>query len=176
MTGYKEQLTAAMQTCAQDPATRFVGYGVKIGGRAAGTLRDVPLDQCVETPVAENLMVGLAIGLSLTKLKPIVFIERMDFILNALDAIVNHLSAAKNISRGEFAPAVILRVVIGNKNKPLWTGPTHTQDFTEAVRQMVHFPVLRLTAPEEILPSYQTALAALEHGQSTMLVEHKDLL
>ena len=173
---YKGQLTAAMNLLATDTATRFIGYGVKIGGRAAGTLSAVPDCQLVETPVAENLMVGLATGMSLAGLKPIVFIERMDFILNALDAIVNHLSAARDISCGEFTPAAILRVVVGNKTKPLYTGPTHVQDFTDSVRAMVNFPVLKLTSPDEIVPAYQDALDALSLGRSTMLVEMKDLL
>ena len=176
MSAYKDELTRAMLECSTDPRCRFIGYGVKIGGRALGTLRDVPDRQLMETPVAENLMVGLATGLSLAGLRPVVFIERMDFILNALDAIVNHLAAADKISRGQFRPAVILRVVIGNRHKPLYTGPTHVQDFTEAVRQMVDFPVIRLTLPEQIRPAYHDAMRDLDGGRSTMLVEHKDLI
>lgn len=173
---YKEELTLAMDNLAGDKATRFIGYGVKIGGRALGTLKNVPDAQLVETPVAENLMVGLATGMSLAGLRPLVFIERMDFILNALDAIVNHLSAARKISRGQFHPAAILRVVIGNRHKPLYTGPTHVQDFTEAVRLMVDFPVVRLTEADQIAPAYFEAHEAMWRGRSTMLVEHKDLL
>ena len=173
---YKEQLTLAMDNLAADKATRFIGYGVKIGGRALGTLKNVPDAQLIETPVAENLMVGLATGMSLAGLRPLVFIERMDFILNALDAIVNHLSAASKISRGQFRPAAILRVVVGNRHKPLYTGPTHVQDFTEAVRLMVDFPVVRLTEAGQIAPAYFEAHEGLHCGRSTMLVEHKDLL
>ena len=173
---YREELTLAMDNLAGDKATRFIGYGVKIGGRALGTLKNVPDAQLVETPVAENLMVGLATGMSLAGLRPLVFIERMDFILNALDAIVNHLGAAQRISRGQFRPAAILRVVIGNRHKPLYTGPTHVQDFTEAVRLMVDFPVVRLTEAGQIAPAYFEAHEALWGGRSTMLVEHKDLI
>lgn len=173
---YKEQLTLAMDNLAADKATRFIGYGVKIGGRALATLKNVPDAQLIETPVAENLMVGLATGLSLAGLRPVVFIERMDFILNALDAIVNHLGAAKKISRGQFRPAAILRVVVGNRHKPLYTGPTHVQDFTDAIRLMVDFPVVRLTEPQQIAPAYFEAHEGLHCGRSTMLVEHKDLL
>lgn len=173
---YKEELTLAMDNLAGDKATRFIGYGVKIGGRALGTLKNVPDAQLVETPVAENLMVGLATGMSLAGLRPLVFIERMDFILNALDAIVNHLGAASKISRGQFHPAAILRVVIGNRHKPLYTGPTHVQDFTHAIRLMVDFPVVRLTEAGQIAPAYFEAHEALWRGRSTMLVEHKDLI
>lgn len=173
---YRSELARAMETLAADRAVRFIGYGVKIGGRALGTLKNVADHQLVETPVAENLMVGLATGMSLAGLRPLVFIERMDFILNALDAIVNHLGAARKISRGQFHPAAILRVVIGNRHKPLYTGPTHTQDFTEAIRQMVDFPVVRLTDPDQIAPAYFEAHEALYAGRSTMLVEHKDMI
>ena len=170
---YKGQLTAAINLLAADTCTRFIGYGVKIGGRAAGTLSAVPDCQLVETPVAENLMVGLATGMSLAGLKPVVFIERMDFILNALDAIVNHLGAAQHISCNQFKPAAILRVVIGNKGKPLYTGPTHTQDFTKALRQMIDFPIIELKK-ESVVSEYQGALDRLSVGTSTMLVERKD--
>ena len=61
---YRDELTLAMDNLAADKATRFIGYGVKIGGRALGTLKNVPDAQLIETPVAENLMVGLATGLS----------------------------------------------------------------------------------------------------------------
>lgn len=173
---YKEALTNAMEQLATDPTTRFVGYGVKIGGRALGTLKNIPDHQLIETPVAENLMASMAIGMSLTGLKPIVFIERMDFILNALDAIVNHLSAARKISRGEFTPTVLFRVVVGNKSKPLYTGPTHVQDFTTALQHMVDFPVERLTSEEMIIPNYTHARQNMERGISTILVEYKDLI
>jgi len=169
----KKELTQAMDLLAADPAVRFIGYGVKIGGRAAGTLNNVSDSQLIETPVAENLMVGLATGLSLAGLKPVVFIERMDFILNALDAIVNHLAAAQHISCNQFKPAVILRVVIGNKTKPLYTGPTHTQDFTEALRKMIDFPIVELKK-ESVVSEYQNALHRLNAGTSTMLIERKD--
>jgi pyruvate/2-oxoglutarate/acetoin dehydrogenase E1 component len=98
---YKEQITAAMSLFANDDRARFIGYGLA-NGRAGGTLVGAKPHQIVETPVAENLMTGVAIGLSLSGLRPVVYFERCDFILNALDAIVNHLSAARHISRGEF--------------------------------------------------------------------------
>src|SRR6185436_5999142 len=172
---YKDELTSVMETLAEDPLVRFVGYGVKIGGRAMGTLKNVPDSQLIEMPVAENLMVSFAIGLSLKGLKPVVFIERFDFILNAMDAIVNHLDKIAEISHGEFTPTVILRIVVGNKDKPLFTGKTHTQDFSFGFRQFVKFPVIQLVKPEEITFQYKAAHAFLGR-RSTALVEYKDLM
>jgi len=172
---YKEALIHSMGAMAADPATCFIGYGVKYGGKAMGTLRNVPENQLVETPVAENLMVGVAIGMALKGRKPVVFIERFDFILNAADAIVNHLDKINLISRGEFAPNIIIRVVAGNRNKPLFTGETHVQDFSAAFRAMVGFPVLQCRSAEEVTANYRDAFAGLSR-QSSMLIEYKDLI
>ncbi len=172
---YKDELTKAMESLAQDPLVRFVGYGVKIGGRAGGTLKNVSDSQLIEMPVAENLMVGFAIGLSLKGLKPVVFIERMDFWWNASDAIVNHLDKINQISHGEFTPTMILRIVVGNRNKPLFTGKTHTQDYSPSLRAAVSFPVGNLTDASFIEPAYFRAHDRLV-SESCALIEYKDLM
>lgn len=174
---YKDALRAANAELGRDPRARFIGYGLK-RGRALGTLVDVNDKQIVETPIAENLMIGLAIGLSLKGYMPIVFIERMDFILNALDAIVNHLDKMQRISNGEFAPAVIIRAVVGNKHKPLYTGLPHIQDYTEALKKMLLFSVaiFRITDHERIQPVYDIARRNYIDRLSTLIVEYKDLM
>lgn len=172
---YKEEITLANTRLGYDAKIRYVGYGLK-KGRAGGTIAHVADSQIIETTVAENLMVGLATGLSLAGLKPVVFIERMDFLLNALDALVNHLDKLERLSDGEFRPAAIIRCVVGNKAKPLYTGATHTQDFGEAVALMVSFPVLPLYKAETVAGAYAAAKESLDLGRSTMLIEYKDLL
>jgi pyruvate/2-oxoglutarate/acetoin dehydrogenase E1 component len=163
-----------MTELAKDPLVRFVGYGLKRNG-ASGTLSGVPHSQIVETTVAENLMVGIAIGLSLKGYKPVVFFERFDFILNALDAIVNHADKLSQISDGEFNPAIIYRCVVGNTKKPRFTGPTHTQNFSDAMREMVDFPIKELQDPECVAGMYAHAKHRLDMGCSSMLVERKDI-
>lgn len=172
---YKDALIQGNAKLAADPKTRFIGYGLQ-KGRALGTLKGITDKQIIETPVAENLMVGLAIGLALKGLRPVVFIERMDFILNALDAIVNHLDKIKALSHGEFAPAAIIRAVVGNRHKPLYTGLPHIQDFSEAIGQMVTFPVVQLKEAEQVPAAYRLAEENHVKGVSTLLVEFKDLV
>jgi pyruvate/2-oxoglutarate/acetoin dehydrogenase E1 component len=171
---YKAQLTAAMTSLAADPARLFIGYGLT-HGRAAGTLAGVPAAQLLETPVAENLMTGLAIGAALRGRKPVVYFERADFVLNAMDAIVNHLDKLATLSRGQFLPGVILRITVGNREKQLFTGPTHTQDVTAALRCLVTFPVLTLHHADAILSTYKLAAEATENGTPCAVVEYKDL-
>lgn len=171
---YKDSITAAMDELAKDPDVVFIGYGIRYG-KAMGTLKNVPGAQLIETPVAENLMVGLAIGMSLRGKKPVVFIERADFLLNALDAIVNHLDKIETMSRGQFKPAAILRIVVGNRDKPLFTGETHTQDFSEGVEALAIIPQVKLYGSGNAQSAFAEAHRLLDYGISTCVWEYKDL-
>ncbi len=173
---YKQAITDTMTQLAADPAVCFLGYGITYG-KAMGTLAKVKPEQLIETPVAENLMVGLAIGLALRGRKPVVFIERCDFILNAMDAIVNHLAKIDKMSRGEFKPAVILRVIVGNKEKPLFTGDTHTQDLAQGIQEMIRNDSIcayRVVAAEWVERAYCIAEQNTKNGFSSLLFEYKD--
>lgn len=171
---YKEQLTSSMDMLAEDPQTLFIGYGLRTG-RAMGTLANVPEDRLIEFPVAEGLMTSAAIGMALMGYKPVVYFERMDFMMNAMDAIVNHLNAVKKLSRGEFAPALIIRATVGNSQKPNFTGPVHTQDFTEVFDSlgMIVWPLKTVLA---LKGGYEAAIKIRNDGDSVILVEYKDLL
>lgn len=170
---YKESLTAAMTSLGADPLVRFYGYGMRKGG-AMGTLCGVKPEQIVEAPVAENLMVGLAIGAALTGLRPVVYFERADFLLCGADAIVNHLDKLAVMSRGEFKPGVIIRVTVGNQKKPLFTGATHTQDCSDAFREMLRMPVFNIIHEEQVEDAFWSAHEAMTRGESTMIFEYKD--
>lgn len=187
---YKQSITDAMTALAADPDVVFIGYGIT-RAKAMGTLANVKAEQLIEFPVAENLMVGAAIGMALRGRKPVVFIERCDFLLNAMDAIVNHLVKIDLMSRGEFKPAIILRVIVGNSEKPLFTGETHTQDFSPALNLLAnetetwnpkqpHFYVEQLGSREQpcderrVAKVFDWAHQSLSWGQSTAVFEYKD--
>lgn len=167
---YKEAIIQSMKTVEKDSDAVFIGYNVKCG-KAGGTLEGISEDKLIETPVAENLMVGMAIGMSLNGKLPVVYFERFDFILNAMDALINHLDKIEDLSEGEFLPKVIIRCVVGGTKKPLYTGPTHTQDFSWMFSKC-SFPVLNCKTPDEILSAYSTAIKS---NKSSMIVEYKDL-
>jgi pyruvate/2-oxoglutarate/acetoin dehydrogenase E1 component len=167
---YKESINRAMHYVAKNSKAVFIGYNVKVG-KAGGTLEGIDEAQLIETPVAENLMVGMGIGMSLNGYLPVVYFERFDFIMDAMDAIVNHLDKIKTISEGEFDPKIIIRCVVGNTKNPLYTGLTHTQDYSYLFTGM-NFPVLKCKTPEGILAAYRTAV---EKNTSSLIVEYKDL-
>ena len=172
---YKDAITQAMDNLAKDPKTIFIGYNVRCGSQANGTLKNVPAKQLLETPVAENLMAGLATGLSLRGYLPLVYFERFDFMLNALDCIVNHIDKMKEMSQGQFAPVVIMRALVGSRKNPLYTGSTHTQDFTAAISEMVSFPVVSYKEKDNVIDLWKECVQeALATRTSLLMVEHRD--
>lgn len=168
---YKDALRNAMIMLSNDARVIFIGYNVKYGSRAYGTLKDISLEKCIEMPVAENLMTGIAMGLSLEGYRPVLFYERNDFLLNGMDAIVNHLDKIKPLSHDEFRMPVIIRAVVGG-TKPIYPGLQHIQDYSKALKEMVSFPVIELHHAGEIVNLYKKAL---ESEEPHLFIERKDL-
>jgi pyruvate/2-oxoglutarate/acetoin dehydrogenase E1 component len=168
---YKDALKISMENLSKDSKVVFLGYNVCYGSKAYGTLANISKEQLLETPLAENLMMGLAMGMSLEGYRPVVFIERHDFLFNLLDGIVNHLDKIGRLSQGQFNLPVIIRAVVGSK-KPLDPGLQHTQDYTEALKKMVSFPVIELKKPEQIIIEYEKVTKT---NSPILFVEWKEL-
>lgn len=167
---YGEAVKKSMETLAQDSKTIFVGYNLIHGSKAYGSLKDVSPEKIIETPVAENLMAGLSTGLAIEGYKPILIFERHDFMLNALDGIVNHLDKLGQLSGKEYLAPVIIRAILGS-NYPINPGPQHDQDFTEPFRKMIKMPIYDPKNSSQVLKAYKKA----EHAkQPIMIIERRD--
>lgn len=167
---YKTVSKVCMEHIAENNGV-FIGYNVA-NGDAMGSLKDVDKSKKIETPVAENLMVGLAIGMSFEGYRPVVYFERHDFMLVAMDAIGNHLNHIERMSHGEYKCPVILKTVVADSG-PFYSGPTHSQDFTEVLERLVDFPVLCPDDGKELMDSY---LWAINSSRPTIIVERKSLM
>jgi len=164
---YKDAMNIAMTELGQQGAI-FIGYNVAKGD-AMGTLKNVPVEQKLETPVAENLMSGLAIGMSFEGFIPVLYFERHDFILNALDAIVNHIDKIERISHGEFKVPVVIRAVTADAG-PFYSGITHSQDFTKLLESGVSFPVVDPKEGKDVLRAFRDAI---ESERPAIIIERK---
>ena len=91
-----------------------------------GFLEDYGPDRVKDTPIAESVIVGSAIGAAMGGLRPIVEIMTINFTLLAMDQIVNHAAKLRYMSNGQMAVAMIIRTVTGGGGQ---LGPTHSQSF-----------------------------------------------
>lgn len=171
---YKAELTRAMEYLAQDPRTLFLGQSVAYKGNSIyNTLEKISLDRRIELPVFEETQMGMSIGLALANFVPVTIYPRFNFLLLAMNQLVNHLDKFPFITQGEVWPRVIIKTAIGSE-RPLFPGYQHSGDFTEGMRYMLkNVDVVRLDEPEQIFPAYEKALTRPD-AKSTVLVEFGD--
>jgi len=163
---YSEELTKAMTWLGTLPNTVFIGQQVRYPGNGLyATLCGVSMDKRIEVGVAEDMQMGLAIGMALAGKLPICIFPRMDFLLCACNQLVNHLEKYPDLR-------VIVRTCVGSKT-PLDPGPQHSGDYTEGLQKMLkNVVVTDLKCPNQIYGAY--AAAAVEN-RPHILVERGDL-
>ena len=151
----------------EDPRTIFLGQTVRYPGSAMyGSLEGVPMGKRIELPVIEDVQMGMSIGLSLEGYIPVSIYPRMDFLICAMNQLVNHLDKIKEMSHGEFAPKVIIRTAIGKK-QPLYPGIQHCSDYMLTMKQALkHIKVVNVREP---MLDYKDAL--MRDG-STLLIDN----
>jgi len=168
---YVDHLIKSMEYLAEDERTIFIGQSVKYSGNSIyNTLKTIPDNRKIETPVFEETQMGLSIGLAMEGYVPVTCYPRFDFLLCAVNQLVNHLDKMKEMTWGAYDPRVIIRTSIGAK-VPLNGGLQHTQDHTEAFKHLLdNVNVVLLDNKNDIFPAYQEALNR-QDKKSTLIIE-----
>ena len=116
-------------------------------------------------------MAGLGIGMSFEGFYPVVYFERHDFMLGAMDALINHIDKIERISHGEFKVPILIRAVTADAG-PFYSGITHSQDFTNILRVGVELPVLDPMDGTQVLNAFRQAY---QSKSPVIVVERKSL-
>lgn len=173
MAEYFDALCQAMASLARQPHAIFVGQGVGVAGTTmTDTLRDVPAEQLLEFPVAEDLQMGACIGMAIDGMLPVSIFPRWNFLLCAANQLVNHLDRLPRMSRDRYRPKVIIRVAVPDARK-VNPGPQHDDDFTVAFRSM--FRTVTIVCLKHHSQVEREYAQAIERDGSTLLVEYTEL-
>jgi pyruvate/2-oxoglutarate/acetoin dehydrogenase E1 component len=161
---YAEALKEAMEMLACDERTIFLGQAVAWPGTAMSeTLADVPGHKKIEMPVAEEMQMGMSIGLALDGMIPVSIFPRWNFLLLATNQLVNHLD--------KMWKHVIVRVGVGSE-APLYPGVQHVGDYTIGFRSLLPATLIwQLNRADGIVPAYKKALI---YPGPIILVENMD--
>ena len=172
MGNYYNELCRAMQWLGSQKNTIFLGQAVECPGTGMSTtLKSVPTSKLLEMPVAEDMQMGMSIGLSLTGIVPISIYPRWNFLLLATNQIVNHLDKIPDMADVPYKPKVIIRTSIGSE-RPLHPQHQHVGDYTDAFELMCNkINIIRLDEPDQIFTAYQIAY---ESERSSIIVEWGD--
>ena len=91
---YKEELIRSMKWLGEKDNTLFLGQATSFSGHAiSNTLTKVPKDKLVELPVMEEVQMGMCAGLSLENYVPISIYPRFNFMMLAINQLVNHIES-----------------------------------------------------------------------------------
>ena len=169
---YQKQIVKAMKLLGKEENTIFIGQTIKYGGSPMyNSMKFVPSVKIIELPVFEDTQMGMSIGLALEGFIPVSIFPRIDFLICAINQLVNHLDKCEEMSKGEFKPGVIIRTQIGN-TKPIYPGCQHCGDYYAGIKAMCkHIEIIKIRNEKEVLPSYKLALKRAKQGQSTLLIE-----
>ena len=161
-----------MEYLAKDERTIFLGQAVAMPGTSmSNTLKDVSKDKLIELPVAEEMQMGMTLGMALHGRIPISIYPRWNFLLCAVSQLISHVDKLPLMSK--YKANVIIRTSVGSE-RPLNPQCQHTGDFTDAFRMMCKtVEIIRLDEPEDIFPAYEKALLR-DDNRSTILVEWGD--
>ena len=163
-----------MNYLAKNERTIFLGQAVKVPGTSmSNTFKEINPNKLIELPVAEEMQMGITNGLAINGLIPVSVFPRWNFLLLAINQLINHLDKIKLISNDGYKTKVIIRTGIGSE-KPLHPQYQHVGDFTDAVKKMcTNIEIIKLNEVKDIFPSYKKALER-EDGKSTIVVEYGD--
>ena len=163
-----------MDFLGENKKTIFIGQAVEYAGTAmTNTLSDIANEKKREMPVTEEMQMGITIGLALDGWIPVSIYPRWNFLLLAVNQLVNHLDRMPRISDNSYYPKVIIRTGIGSV-RPLHPQHQHVGDFTDSFRLIFqNIDIIRLDEPEDIFPAYKHALERTD-GRQTLLVEYGD--
>ena len=169
---YKDELIRSMEWLGEKDDTIFLGQSVKYSGNAIyNTLNTLKDTMKIETPVFEEVLMGMSTGMAMDGLVPISCFPRFDFLMRCMDSLVNHLDKMQVMTENTFKPKVIIRTSIGSTN-PLNGGVQHTQDYTKVFKDILtEVDVILLNEPEEIFPTFQNAY---ENDGSSLIIEWGD--
>ena len=171
---YFDELERSMDYLGQQKDTMFLGQAVEYKGTAmTNTLVNVPKEKLLEMPVTEEMQMGITNGLAVAGTVPITIYPRWNFLLLAINQLVNHLDRMPIFSHGEYTPKVIIRTGVGSE-RPLHPQAQHVGDFTDGLSLIANnIELIRLEDPEDIFPAYHKAYNRTD-GKSTLLVEYGD--
>ena len=171
---YREAINAALDdSLASDPAVLLMGEDVDADGGVfktnGGLVEKYGRERVRVTPIAENGFVGVALGMSLVGLRPIVEIMFADFLPTAGDAIVNQLPKYRFMSGGQCNVPVTIRVIGGA------TGRFGTQHSATFESWFMHLPGLRVASGSSPGSAYSVLRAAVQENNPVIFFEHKGL-
>lgn len=170
---YREALLRTMRAAlSQNPRTIIIGQGVDdhkgIFGSTLGLAEEFGRERVIDTPLAEEGIAGIAIGAALNGLYPIQTHIRLDFVLLAMNQIINLAAKYKYMFGGRFEVPMLIRMVVGRS----WgQGAQHSQSLQSLFSHIPGLTVIMPADSQAVLDAYSFAVST--YRGPVIAIEHR---
>lgn len=156
---------------ARDEDVVVLGEDIGTNGgvfRCTAGLKDrFGFKRVMDTPLAETLIAGTAVGMATQGLKPVAEFQFMGFIYAGMEQMISHASRMRNRTRGRLSCPLVYRAPFGGGIH----APEHHSESTEAL--FAHIPGLRVVIPSSPQRAYGLLLAAIRNPDPVVFLEPK---
>ena len=165
-----EAVNLALQRAMQDDeAVVVLGQDVGVDGgvfrATVGLLERFGPARVIDTPLAEALIIGMAIGMAVEGLKPAAEIQFAGFGYSTIDQMVNHAGRIRHRTRGRLACPLVMRTPCGAGIH----APEHHSESPEAM--FAHIPGIRVVYASSPRRAYGLLLAAVRDPDPVVFLE-----
>jgi len=171
---YADALNEAMyEEMARDETVFVIGEDVDIHGGVFNLTRRLLEDfgpkRCVGTPISEEGFVGMCVGAAAAGLRPIVEIMYMDFIMLAMDQLVNQMAKMRYMSGGQVRMAVTVRAQSGH-------GTAEAAQHSQSLEAwFVHTPGFKVCMPATVYDAKGLLKSAIRDNNPVLVIENRVL-
>lgn len=159
------------QTMAQDESVFIIGQGVDspwyVGNTAIGLLERFSSDRVIDTPVSENAITGAAVGASIAGMRAVVVHPRVDFMMFAIDPIINEAANWYYMNGGKASVPVVIWGCINR-------GGEQAAQHSQALQAMfAHVPGLKVVMPSTPYDAKGLMIAAIKDDNPVVFLDDR---
>lgn len=149
----------------------LIGQGVKspwyVGNTATGLIERFGPERVIDTPVSESAITGAAVGAALAGMRPVVVHPRMDFMMYAMDAIINEAANWHYMSGGSASVPVVFWGIINR-------GGEQAAQHSQAVHGIFsHVPGLKVVMPSTPYDAKGLMIAAIKDENPVVFIDDR---
>jgi len=168
---YKDAIREAIdQAMKIDKRVFVIGLDADDSPAMFGSLKNLSFpERVIGTPISENAVCGIAMGAALAGQRPICIHLRVDFLMPAMDIIVNYMAKWKYMFGGKVNVPLVIRAVIGRG----WgCAAQHAQSLQSF---FAHIPGLKVVMPSLPYTAKGLLLSAIQDENPVIIIEHRKL-
>ena len=169
---YGTAILAAFEYLLENhPEVFVIGQGLWSPWYVGNSMTDLDkkfgIERVIDTPVSESACTGAAVGASLAGMRSIVVHPRMDFMLYAMDAIVNQAAKWSHMLGGQAHPNITIRGIINRGGEQ---GAQHSQALHA---WFAHVPGLRVVMPSTVADARDLLIASVLCDDPVMFIDDR---